>query len=149
MSEYMQKQRSHLRQLLQALSGPDVEVYMYRPQNDNDSTWGIIYHKPTNTILDISYEGVNGVSLGTCLKPNKIYGTGYSVLDTGYRWITRQDIAQACELGRSLLMRDLVKQSTDLVIPLNTADRYGYKDLQEYFQKAWPNDPARFEKISA
>ena len=57
MSEYYIKQRGHLEVLLESLISDDVDAYLY---DSADSAWGLIYHKPTNTIMHISYEGVNG-----------------------------------------------------------------------------------------
>ena len=67
MSEYYIKQRGHLEVLLESLISDDVDAYLY---DSTDSAWGLIYHKPTTEIMTISYDGVNGISLSSCLKPN-------------------------------------------------------------------------------
>ena len=108
MSEYYTKQRGHLQILLESLISDDVDAYLY---DSRDSAWGLIYHKPTNAIMTISYDGVNGISLSSCLKPNKWHGTGYPCLESGLRWITKDDLKAAFHQAQVLLAREREKNS--------------------------------------
>ena len=75
MSEYYIKQRGHLEVLLESLISDDVDAYLY---DSRDSAWGLIYHKPSNVIMTIGYDGVNGISLSSCLKPTRGMAPGIS-----------------------------------------------------------------------
>ena len=105
MSEYYIKQRGHLEVLLESLISDDVDAYLY---DSTDSAWGLIYHKPSNVIMTIGYDGVNGISLSSCLKPNTWHGTGYQCLESGFRWITKEDLETAFHKAKVLLAKDIM-----------------------------------------
>lgn len=143
MSEYYIKQRGHLEVLLESLISDDVDAYLY---DSTDSAWGLIYHKPTNTIMTIGYEGVNGISLSSCLKPNKWHGTGYQCLESGFRWITKEDLEAAFHKAKVLLAKDIMAHRETKVPGICLPDdlqKHLYRDLDEYFETRWPGQRAR------
>lgn len=149
MSEYYLKQKSHLKKLLESLISDEVDAYLY---DSTDSAWGLIYHKPTHTIMSISYEGVNGVALGSCLKPNRWHGTGYQCLEPGFRWISSDDLAEACHQATALLVQDIMahrETKTPGVCLQSDLQAHKYRDLDEYFKSRWPNSSERFIRMVA
>lgn len=149
MSEYYIKQRGHLQVLLESLISDDVDAYLY---DSTDSAWGLIYHKPTNTIMTIGYDGVNGISLSSCLKPNKWHGTGYQCLESGFRWITKEDLDAAFQRATVLLAKGIMaEQKTNVpdICLLSDILKHMYRDLDEYFESRWPGQRPKFIQVVA
>lgn len=146
MSEYYLKQRAHLQKLLESFVSDEVDAYLY---DSPDSAWGIIYYRPTNTIMSIGYEGVNGISLSSCLKPNKWHGTGYQCLEPGLRWITEDDLKEACHKATVLLAKDVMAKretKTPDICMSSDLQKHMYRDLDEYFET---HGRERFIRITA
>lgn len=143
MSEYYSKQRGHLEVLLESLVSDEVDAYLY---DSTESAWGLLYQKSSGTIMTISYDGVNGISLGSCLKPNKWHGTGYQCLEPGLRWITKDDLKEAFQRAIVLLAKGIMaEQETsvpDICLPSDIL-KHMYRNLDEYFDARWPGQRAR------
>lgn len=148
MTDYIRRQRTHLIQQLERLQGPDVEIYF---RDGDDAQWGILYFPDNQDIMSISYDNVMGISLGTCLKPDRMHGTGYSCLDVGYRFITRQDMFRARQLGAHLLAQDVMNEARrqgKFIMTQADIDSHRYKNIQEYldtYGKNWT--VVRFEEV--
>ena len=149
MSEYYLKQRAHLQKLLESFVSDEVDAYLY---DSTDSAWGLIYYKPTNTLMSISYEGVNGIGLGSCLKPNKWHGTGYQCLEPGFRWITTDDLKEACHQATVLLTKGIMAEretrTPGICLPADMQNHM-YRDMDEYFEARWPTNRNQFIRIEA
>lgn len=135
-SQYAQKQYDHLKNLMRSLASPDLRAFIHK---DSDYAWGILYHVQSNTILNISYNGVTGIGLGICLKPSRLYGTGYGHLEDGFRWINKAVIEEEIEQDTARLVHDLIREKQTQYPLLCTTDDIRackYKNLDEYFAAA-------------
>lgn len=147
MSEYYTKQKVHLQELLESLISDDVDAFLY---GGTDSAWGLIYDKPSNTIMVISYDGVYGIALSSCLKPNRWHGTGYKCLEAGLCWISKEDLKEACQLAMVLLVQGILSHKnteTPGICMMGDLQKHMYRDLDEYFEIRWPNGRAQFTKL--
>ena len=59
MSEYYAKMRQHLLEVAQSLVCDDVIIYL---RKEEDRSYGVLFHKPTSSVMSIGYEGVFGIS---------------------------------------------------------------------------------------
>lgn len=133
MSEYYAKMRQHLLEVAQSLVCDDVIIYL---RKEEDRSYGVLFHKPTSSVMSIGYEGVFGISLSSCVKPNKFCGTGYRCLEDGWSRISRKQLDAACEYGLHRLTCDMLKRA-DMILPLAEVDQQRYTSLEEYFQGSY------------
>lgn len=125
LSPYNQKMREHLKQLAGNVKSDDVDVYLTEIGQDAHSPgWAFLDCKKYGCLMSLSYNGVNGVSLSICVKPNKICGTGYGCLNDGYANLTPAMLDKACEIG--LMHIASARRQGD--IPM-------YKDIQELMNR--------------
>jgi len=133
MSEYYAKMRQHLLEVAQSLVCDDVVIYL---RKEEDRSYGVLFHKPTSSVMSIGYEGVFGISLSSCVKPNKFCGTGYRCLEDGWSRISRKQLDEACEYGLHRLSCDMMRQTNGILL-FSEVDRQRYTSLEEYFQGSY------------
>ena len=133
MSEYYIKMRQHLLEVAKSLASEDVIIYL---RKEEDRSYGVLFHKPTGSVTSIGYEGVFGLQLSICVKPNKFCGTGYSCMEEGWSRISRKQLDEACEYGLRRLTCDMLKRA-NMILPLAEVDRQRYTSLEEYFQGSY------------
>lgn len=66
------KAKSEFDAILDGIAYSELEIYKFKNKTQSNTGWAIVWHKPTKSILKISYSKTNVIEISFKIKPNNV-----------------------------------------------------------------------------
>lgn len=131
------KAKSEFDVILDGIAYSELEIYKFKNKTQSNVNWAIVWHKPTRSILKISYSKATGIEIVFRIKPNNVLRKAQEGLVGRYSTLTIYDIREICERSEHKLLSilDAIEYRKTGRHTLGTwpiPEEYRYKSFEDY-----------------